>query len=169
MNSKRVLWIAPLLLGLLAGCATLDRAGGGGNVVVNYENPENFTDMTRQDLSEGADEGYLRELRRHIERVAASRVPAGQTLTLTIRDVDMAGDFEPQHGPDYNDIRIVKTIYPPRIDVAYRLTDSAGNVIEEGDRRLRDTAFTWRAAPVDRDDPLRHEKALIDDFLRDIL
>lgn len=168
MNPKRALFIAPLLMGLFTGCASLDRAGGGGTVEVVYDNPDNFTDMTRRDLPQGADQGYLRELERHIERVGQNQISEGQMLTVTIHDVDMAGDFEPQRGPDFNDIRIVKEIYPPRIDLSFRLTDSSGAVIAEGDRQLRDNAFNWRISPVDREDPLRHEKALVDNFLRDL-
>lgn len=147
----------------------MDRDAGGAAVQVTYQNPEQFTDMARAyPAGEGADQGYMREFERYVERVGANRLPSGYTLTLTILDVDMAGDFEPHRGPDFADIRLVKQIYPPRIHLEYRLTGPAGEVVSEGERRLSDTAFDWRLDPTDRNDPLRHEKALIDSFLRDL-
>lgn len=169
MNKTLKLLVSVAGAALLSSCATTDQREGGATVEVNYQEPERFTDMTR-DFPAGrrADEGYMAELRRHIEQTGARYFPAGSTLAITITDVDMAGDFEPQRGPNFNDIRLVKPIYPPRISLSYRLTDANGAVISEGERRLHDQAFEWRLTPLNRDDPLRYEKALIDDFLRDL-
>ena len=136
---------------------------------VNFQSPEEFTDMNRSYSSlKEADRGYLSELQRHIEQRGASRIPAGHTLAVTITDVDMAGQFEPERGAQFTDVRMVRSIYPPRIDLNYRLTDQNGAVVSEGERQLRNQSFEWTASPVDQHDPLRYEKALIDDFLRDV-
>jgi hypothetical protein len=60
----------------------------------------------------------------------------------------------------------VKDIYPPRIDLTFRLTDAEGNVVQEGKRELRDLTFMMKITTAFRDDPVRHEKALLDDWLR---
>jgi hypothetical protein len=78
----------------------------------------------------------------------------------------MAGDFEPWRGPRFDDIRIVKDIYPPRMNLAFRLTDAEGTVVKEGKRELRDLSFLMKITMSFRDDPVRHEKALVDDWLR---
>ncbi len=172
MKTLPTLFGLSVLLGLSTGCTTLERAvgtGGGGTAQVTYQNPENFTDMTRSDSGRGADEGYMRELQQHLERSAASRLPAGSRLNVTITDVDMAGDFEPQRGPDFHDIRVVKQIYAPRITLTYQLLDANGTVVDQGERQLRNQVFDWTVTPITQDDPLRYEKALLDDFLRDIL
>ena len=136
---------------------------------VNFQSPEEFTDMNRTySALKGADRGYLSELQRYIEQRGANRIPAGQTLAVTITDVDMAGQFEPERGAQFIDIRMVRTIYPPRIDLNYKLTDQNGAVISEGERKLRNQSFDWTVSPVDQHDSLRYEKALIDDFLRSI-
>jgi len=165
---KTLGWIAVLLAAVGAcSCASVQE-GDGATVEVNYQAPEQFTDMSMTYPGHGADEGYLQELRRHIERAAARQIPAGYTLALTITDVDMAGDFEPHRGPNLTDVRIIKRIYPPRINLTYRLTDPSGAVRSEGERQLRNPAFDWNVSPIDREDSLRHEKALLDDFLRDL-
>jgi len=79
----------------------------------------------------------------------------------------MAGDFEPWRGPRWDDVRVVKEIYPPRIQLTFRLTDAAGNVLKEGKRDLKDLAFLMKINMSFRDDPVRHENALLDDWLRD--
>ena len=93
-------------------------------------------------------------------------MPEGHLLSVTFTDIDMAGDFEPWRGPRFDDIRIVKDIYPPRINLSFRLTDAEGNVVKEGTRELRDLAFMMKITMAFRDDPVRHEKALLDDWLR---
>ena len=73
---------------------------------------------------------------------------------------------EPWRGPRFDDVRIVKDIYPPRISLSFRLTDAEGNVVKEGKRELRDLAFMMKINMSFRDDSVRYEKALLDDWLR---
>ncbi len=115
--------------------------------------------------SEKGQAANLDTLKQHIEQRADALVPAGQKLTVTLTEVDLAGDFEPWHNPDMNDVRIVKDIYPPRIDLEFKLTDAGGKVVKEGKRELRDLAFMMKLS-IDRDDPFRHEKAMLNDWLR---
>lgn len=107
----------------------------------------------------------LELLKQYIEQRADGLVPAGQKLTVTITEVDLAGDFEPWHGPDMADIRIVKDIYPPRIDLTFKLSDTDENIVKEGKRELRDLAFMMRLS-LRRDDPIRFEKELLNNWMR---
>jgi hypothetical protein len=169
MNTPRLIVSLSLVLGLTTACTTMDRPSDGGIAEVNFHEPDRFTDLARTDgPGQGADEGYMRELSRHLMRSSAAVLPPGSRLSVTITDVDMAGEFEPQRGANFRDIRIVKSIYAPRIELLFRLTDAAGNIVAEGERQLRDPAFDWNVSPVGRDDPLRHEKALLDTFLREL-
>lgn len=62
---------------------------------------------------------------------------------------------------------MVRDIYPPRIDLHFRLVGPDGQVLKEGDRKLQDPAYlmTSTAVPFSTD-PLRFEKALLDAWLR---
>jgi hypothetical protein len=134
---------------------------------VRYVEPAKFTDV-RSDLM-GSDRdrtAYLDMLREHIEKRVAAWLPAGHKLTIAVHDVDMAGEFEPWRGPRFQDIRIVKDIYPPRIDLEFQLVDARGEVVREGRRQLRDLAFMMNLS-INRNDSLRHEKQLIDSWLKD--
>ena len=46
------------------------------------------------------------------------------------------------------------------------LTDAEGHVVKEGRRDLRDLAFLMKITMAFRDDSVRHEKAMLDDWLR---
>ncbi len=128
--------------------------------------PKNFTDVRDSHMGDHERTTYLDQLRDHLRDQARYYVPAGYRLAVTFKDIDMAGDFEPWHGPQYHDIRIVKDIYPPRIVLAFRMTDAEGNVVAQGERALRDLAFMMKITMGFRNDPMRHEKALLDDWLR---
>jgi hypothetical protein len=158
----------------LAMCAGLVPAAGRaaaevrpvGYAMVEFFEPEKFTDVRDSYLGEASRTTYLEQIRDHLLGQARYHVPDGHTLAVTITDIDMAGDFEPWLGPRWTDIRIVKDIYPPRIDLAFRLTDASGHVVKEGRRELRDLAFLMKITMAFRDDSVRHEKALLDDWLR---
>ena len=133
---------------------------------VNFFEPEKFTDVRDSYMGDYDRTTYLDSIREHVLEQAKYYVPEGHKLSVTFTDIDMAGDFEPWRGPRFDDIRIVKDIYPPRIALAYRLTDAEGNVVKEGKRELRDLSFMMKITMAFRDDPVRHEKALLDDWLR---
>jgi hypothetical protein len=151
-------------LGLMA--AGLLRAAAAPRAEVIFDHPENFTDAKDQftPTDKGRD-AILKALREFIVREAGYHVPAGCQLTLTFTDVDLAGDFEPGRGPGFDEIRIVRAIYPPEFKFAYLLTDPAGRVVKQGQEDLRDLAFQMRAT-LDVQDPLRYEKSMLSDWLR---
>ena len=156
-----LLGIAPVLeVSAAPSARTIARAE------VNFFEPQKFTDVRDSYTGDFTRTTYLDSIRDHVLEQAKYYVPEGHTLSVTFTDIDMAGDFEPWRGPRFDDIRVVKDIYPPRITLAFRLTDAEGNVVKEGKRDLRDLAFMMKITMSFRDDPVRHEKALLDDWLR---
>jgi hypothetical protein len=133
-------------------------------VEVIFVQPEKFRDVGaryRGDSASRAD--YLKELDRFVRSRAASLLPADRRLVVRITDVDMAGEFEPWRG-SLGATRIVRDVYPPRIDLTFTLADERGTVIASGERKLRDPALVGRPQQS-AGDPLRYEKALLDDWL----
>lgn len=129
---------------------------------VEYVKPESFTDTGRR-FDEVGRAANLDALKRHLVESAARRLPAGETLAVTVTDVDLAGDYEAWQMA-HNEIRIVKDLYPPRIDLHFRLARSDGSVVKEGDRKLRDSAFLMGGRPHSTD-ALRYEKAMLDAWI----
>ena len=150
------------VLALLAACAPMP-AATPDQVRVEYVHPEAFTDVGSRYLRADSDrEVLLAELRAHLARRASALIPAGQTLSVSITDVDMAGGFEPVGRDGYR--RVVRNVYPARIDLRFTLAAADGSIVKQGKRELRDSMFLDGRA-LYRDDPLRYEKALLDRWL----
>lgn len=135
-------------------------------ITVAFEKPETFTDV--KDSYHGSEKGrdsLLSALKKHLEKRGQRFLAPGQTLAITVTDLDMAGDFEPWRGPAYDDVRIVKDLYPPRIKLSFQLSDSSGRVLSSGNRELTDLSFQMSVS-VNMSDPLRYEKDMLDSWLR---
>ena len=87
---------------------------------------------------------------------------------MTFSDIDLAGDFEPWRGPTWSDVRVVKSIYPPAFKFTWAVTDSAGRIVKQGREDMRVLAFEMTVT-LDLQDPLRYEKAILDDWMRNNL
>lgn len=149
-----------LVLALVATAAA-------GTVTVQYDHPEDFTETreVRAFAPSRADSGYLATLKRYIEKQAAAELEPGQTLDIVVTDIDRAGSFVPSVGA-LQSVRVVKNIYPPRIELRFRLLDSQGKVIREGERNLTDLGFMYDSpGGLTHTDPLRYEKKVIDRWL----
>jgi hypothetical protein len=85
---------------------------------------------------------------------------------LTIVDIKRAGQYEPWLGPNLQDTRIIRDMYPPRMTLRFREVDADGTVLAEGERKLSDPAFLMNASRVNDTDPLRYEKRMVDSWLR---
>lgn len=164
-------------LGMVAGCAVQgpeqgraagDRQGAvpAGIVSVTFDDPSRF-DASRSGPGETdkARRAWVDALAQFLAERAAPRLPQGQRLEVHLTDVQRAGSFEPWRGPQAADVRIVRDIYPPRIDLRFKLLDADGKLLREGSRQLRDATFMMRP-DLYPNDPLRYEKTLLDDWLR---
>jgi hypothetical protein len=150
-----------LLVVSLAAVAAED-----ARVSVDWTDPAQFTELKHYRSSRDfrpAD--WLDPLAKYLRTRADRMLPAGERLEVTFTDVQRAGNYEPWHGPRLDDVRIVRDIYPPRIDLRFRLLDGNGTVLREGERTLRDSAFLMRDGAHETDS-LRFEKRLLDQWLR---
>lgn len=153
---------------LLGACASTPRqTASDTRVVVDWSDPAKFAD-TRSDQCHSLvkPEEWLSQLARYTQSRARSRLQQGQSLNVTITDIQRAGQCEPWRGPRVADIRILKDIYPPSISFHFQLSDRDGKIVTEGDRKLTDLAYLQRGSLLDRNDSLRYEKRMIDDWLR---
>ena len=140
----------------------------GARVTVNYVNPEEFSEVKefgQQDRFNRTD--YLKPLKAYLIERATKMLPAGDRLEVSITDIKLAGGYEPWHGAQLMHVRFMKDIYPPRMDLSFKLIGSNGEVLREGSRKLRNLGYlqSGMMRPTDTD-PLRYDKALIDSWLR---
>jgi DUF3016 family protein len=110
-------------------------------------------------------EDWMKTLGDYMIRRGDLMLPSNEKLEVTIEDIKLAGDFEPWHSVSAQDIRFMKDIYPPRMSLHYKLISSDGTLIRESENNLLDLAYLQRTVPTNTD-PLRYDKRLIDDWLR---
>ena len=152
---------------LTTSCLFAANPSADSRIEVVFDHPENFTDLKDSEFpNDRVREAYVKDLKEHLESRASRYVGEGQKLSVTITDVDMAGAFEPWRGPQFSEVRIVKDIYPPRINLSFKLTDANGMVIKEDKRQLRNMSFQMTPTFAFHNDQLRYEKELLDDWLR---
>ena len=154
---------------MFALVAAASAAADPGPVTVIFSHPEKYADVRDSfgdnDNARGR-ERYLPFIQEHLTRAGARRLPAGQQLTVTFSDIDLAGDFEPGRGMHFDDIRVIKDLYVPRLSFTFTLTDASGAVLKSGERKLVELGFQMTIRSGFRDDQLRYEKAMLDDWLR---
>lgn len=102
------------------------------------------------------------QLRKSADRI----LPAGQQLRVRIDDVSLAGRFEPLYRAGQQDVRIMREVYPPWMNLHFVLLAPDGTTLREGDAKLRDSSYLRRAVAANPSDPLRFDKRMIDDWLR---
>lgn len=178
MNRLRTL---PLLLAtvlVLGACASTGNTSmlaadapralpADGPVSVSWEDPARFTEVRHSGNRWAASEGnWLNTLATYMRKEAGETLPAGHRLELTIVDIKRAGQYEPWLGPNLQDTRIIRDVYPPRMTLRFRELDADGTVLVEGERKLSDPAFLMTASRVNDTDPLRYEKRMVDSWLR---
>ena len=138
-----------------------------GPVSVDWTDPAQFSEIRySHNRSEAQRGNWVEQLAQYLQTAAAKRLASGESLQITLTDISRAGEYEPWRGIHMQDARIVRDIYPPRISLTFKRTDAQGNVIEQGERKLVDTAFLMGSSTFGNSDQLRYEKRLLDDWLR---
>jgi hypothetical protein len=126
---------------LLAALAFLPSASG--KTKINWKDAEGYRDASVSDhrASEKDRKIVLDDLEEYFKSKAESHFGGEMTLILTVTELDLAGDFESWRGPEYDDIRIIRQIYPALIEFEYILKDAEGEVLAEGSETLRHDLF----------------------------
>ena len=153
-----------LWLGSIAPLAAAAATPAESSVSVTYVNPEQFTENRmygRQDRFNRID--YLAQLKAYLIKQGQAVLKPGQSLRVDITDIRLAGAYEPWHGSQWDYVRVMRDVYPPRIDLDFKLVDQDGNVLREGKRALRDLDYlhsnVGMAAAAGA--PLYYDKALL--------
>lgn len=141
-----------------------------GRIDVRWQDPAQFSELRFSgNRSEARRGDWIVQIAQYVRKRAEKRLPGGQRLDVEITDIKRAGYYEPWIRAG-TDVRVVRDIYPPKIDLNFRLQSADGRVLAEGTRKLRDAAFMQRSTGISDQDPLRYEKAMIDRWItRDVL
>lgn len=163
MNA-RFLWVAASLFGATAfvhaaGTATFTwepDAHAYRDIDVNGFGPENSLEVVQDGL-----QPVFTDL-------AKRYLADGEVLQVSVRDVDLAGDVQPWRR-GLEDVRIVKSIYPPAINFDWKVVNAAGETVREGSENLRDMNFEFNARPVTMRRMFDYEEQMLRDWGRSTL
>lgn len=167
-----------LPLALLAACASTSPqwvtdadqprlVGEGTPVTVAWGDPEQFSEIRySQNRYESRQGDWVVQLADHIADETKRALPSGERVEVEILDIDRAGEYEWTYGATNQDVRVLRELYAPKIDLRFKRLDASGNVISEGERRLTDLNYLWGPQPMPSSDTLRFEKRLIDQWVR---
>ncbi len=158
-----------LWLGGIAPLAAAAATPAESSVTVTYVNPAQFTENRlygRQDRFNRID--YLAQLKAYLIKQAQAVLKPGQRLHVDITDIRLAGAYEPWRGSQWDYVRIMRDVYPPRIDLDFKLVDQDGKVLREGKRTLRDLDYLQSnvGMAASQGAPLYYDKALLRRWLR---
>lgn len=134
-------------------------------LTVSFVHPEAYTDAVIATPS-GPDLNHLevqKAIRQHLETLATDDLPAGDSLEVQILDVDLAGRARPVRSGVGSDFRVVREQDWPRIKLHYTLR-RGGQVLANEQTSLADLSFLHHNNRYPSGDPLRYEKALLDDW-----
>ncbi|MNP28609.1 hypothetical protein D3C76_1215840 [compost metagenome] len=141
-------------------------ANAASSVEVVFKNPEKFSDASLDSpgYERGADPYVMNALRSHIQKLGERYLPPNQALQIEIRNIDLAGRYEPWR-PNAYDVRFMRDITWPSIDLHYVLKQN-GEVVSQADARVMDQMYLQRQGRLSRSDRLYSEKAMLSDWFR---
>ncbi len=143
-----------------AGLCLLSATGAlAATVTVHYVQPDKFADMPFQPWER---EDVMKQLTEHFNRLG-QRLPADQTLTIDVLDIDLAGRIIPNFR-DGRDIRVMRGEADwPHMRLRYSL-QQGGTVLASGDADISDMAYMQHINRYSDGDPMRFEKQMLDDW-----
>ncbi len=136
-----------------------------GPVQVEWQDPSGFSEIRySRNRFEARRGDWVRQLAEHLQEQLAQVIPPGERLEVMITDIERAGEYEPL-GASMRDVRVVRDLYPPRMELSFVRRGADGVVLDQGTRSLRDLGFL-SSSPRSTHDPLRFEKRMIEDWVQ---
>ena len=145
----------------LAALALAAGSSAWAGVQVTFDKPDDYSDVP---FSSRDREQVLAGLGNHFTWLGKS-LPPGQDLRIEITDVDLAGREDPARRGAF-DVRVMTGRADwPRLRLRYTL-EQHGKVIASGNAYLSDMSYLQHINRYSRNDALRYEKRMIDDWFK---
>ncbi|MCL1141173.1 DUF3016 domain-containing protein [Shewanella gaetbuli] len=137
-----------------------------GVVKIEWQEPDNYRDIkTSNDIQSRFETRFFETMTKNINKQAEKTLAPNQTLVMQVTDVDLAGDMRPTFGATSGDLRVVKDLYPPRMNFSYQILEGE-TVVIAGDEKLRDMSFMQRLNRLNNDRPFTSETIMMQDWLK---
>ncbi|MFZ5681561.1 MAG: DUF3016 domain-containing protein [Pseudomonadota bacterium] len=148
---------AALIVGLMMAASAANAA-----VRVTFVSPERYQD---EDLRSGATrDGILLEFRKFFDKLGSQYLKFGETLSVDVLNIDLAGEYEPWRG-SLNNVRILRDITPPSFRLRYTLTRGK-TVVARNEETITDMNYLSDISAHSSTDRFAYEKDMLRDWFR---
>ncbi len=139
-----------------------------GQAKVYWTDPGSYHDIRS---TSGAQEefaaGVIKELELHIHKLATEYLGEGQSLEMSVTDLDLAGDVRISGAKQgHSEVRVIKEIYPAKMKFQYQLSDASGKVIKEGSEELRSRYPSAASMRSSNNERLAMEKKMLERWFK---
>lgn len=153
------MWVGALALaGLSAQAATPDR------VQVTYADSAQFADFGWGKYERERNE---KDLALALQSLAKG-LAAGQTLHLTMRDINLAGEVEWWRLPG-RELRVMRDITWPVMEFDYEVRGSEGQVLKQSSARVSDMAYLQGQRLRDDGEGFAYERRMLERWMAQTL
>ena len=131
-------------------------------VSVTWQNPDNYRDIRASSSTQKKYEKHVfTSLGNYMQKEAAKVLAADQSIQLTIHNLDLAGDVT--MGPRFqaSDVRVIRSLYPPMMDIEFKILDGNGKVIAQQRDKVKNMGFMQHSAVQHRNQAFNYDKAMI--------
>jgi hypothetical protein len=108
-----------------------------GSVEVDFIDPQQYTDLGGY----GSSPDPLPILARHLQQLGAQCLAPEDRLRIRMLDIDLAGRQEWWRGAAYTDLRVMRDITWPRMQLEYDWLDGNGTLRKQTQARLADMNY----------------------------
>ncbi|KQP50207.1 DUF3016 domain-containing protein [Methylobacterium sp. Leaf108] len=154
---------ARIVLAMGAVAAVTLPTAATAEVVVRFIAPDRFTDAQNRFGSGLSLRVTLAEVGRIMERYGREALRPGETLTVDVLDIDLAGFEQPGANIPYG-LRVVRDITPPRFGLRYVLSHGKRRILS-GEEVVTDQSFLMRSSRLSQGS-FSHERELLRDWFR---
>lgn len=120
----------------IIGCAAY-----AGEAKVTWQEPDKYTDIREgNELLDRFREQLFKEFELMLADLA-KQLPDDCLFEVTVTDVDLAGEVNGMHAGAWQNIRIIKDIYWPRMSFTYTLKHTTQGLLASGQEDIKDLGF----------------------------
>ncbi|RUO63495.1 DUF3016 domain-containing protein [Pseudidiomarina insulisalsae] len=155
------------ILATTIAAAIMSATASAAEVKVEWQNVDDYRDIEAVNEIQSRFEKRIIDGLTEYWKKLGERLPADNTLSITMTDLDITGRVEPTYGATAASyVRVLDEISYPSMSFSYTYTDAQGNVIsEDDDVRIKDLGArsgTIRSVMGSGKDTLYFEKRLMD-------
>lgn len=166
MTKNKIIKASVLLTSIV-----LSSTAFAGTAVVAWQNTHKYTDIDSGNLGKKSmlnsiDKSFTKEFNE-----LATKLPVGFQLTITVTDLDLAGEVEPMPSRMMDQIRVLKDLYYPKMTFDYQIMNAVGvNVLEAKAVTLKDMQYLSSLSSTRSSESYYYERKMIREwFNKDVL